>query len=252
MHCGHRAGLTPPGYQYPENNQDLELEVFGRNQRVQWDWYARTIDALQPVNFLIVNGDATDGKGPRTGGTEQINLDRTKQNKMAAEAIRHVRAEKIVMTYGTPYHVGHEEDQEQIIAGMVDAYKIGGHEWPEIEGVVFDVKHKIGSSTIPHGRATPLLRAALWNALWAEIDGQPRARVLIRSHTHYSIVIDTPEILGIITPGLQGWGSKFGVRECEGIIHIGLIHFDIYGPEEFTWHRHLLKPGRAQDMILKL
>ena len=251
-HCGHRAGLTPPGWQYPDECDDSERSGFARNQRILWDWFSHKIESLRPIDYLFVNGDALDGKGSRSGGTEQVEADRSKQAEMAAEIIEFIGADKILMIYGTPYHVGQEEDWERQIAIRVGAEKIGGHEWPEVNGLVFDLKHKIGSSTIPHGRYTALGREALWNECWANRSGQPRARVIIRSHVHYNVAIDTPHVLGIITPALQHWGSKYGVRECAGIVDIGFLSFDVESKEDFTWRRHLLNPACAPDMILKM
>ena len=33
-----------------------------------WGWYCNTLADLQPIDRLIVNGDAIDGKGERQGG----------------------------------------------------------------------------------------------------------------------------------------------------------------------------------------
>jgi len=252
LHCGHRAGLTPPGWQYPENDSDHERETFARNQRIMWDWFTRKVDSLKPIDFLFINGDSLDGKGERSGGTEQLEADRSKQVEIAAEAIKYIGADKIVMLYGTSYHTGKEEDWELVLSRMVNAEKIGGHEWPEVEGLVFDLKHHVSGSIIPHGRYTSIAREDLWNALWAEHNGQPRADVIVRSHVHYFAYQGRDGHLGIITPALQGWGSKFGIRRCSGMVDIGFLSFDVNGKEDYSWWAHLLKPESASEMILKL
>ena len=53
------------------------------------------------------------------------------------------------MTYGTPYHFGIGEDWEYIVAEKVGAFKIGSQEWPEVNGVIFDFKHKVENTTVP-------------------------------------------------------------------------------------------------------
>ena len=253
LHCGHRAGITPPGWQYPElENDDPERKSFARNQRILWDWFTAEIDRLQPIDFLLINGDAIDGKGTRSGGTEVLEADRSKQADIAVRVIERVGARKIVMTFGTPYHVGQEEDWERIISERVGAEKIGSHEWPEIEGVIFDLKHKIGGSVIPHGRYTAIAREDMWNLFWAERNGQPRADVIIRSHVHYFGYQGRDGQLGITMPALQGWGSKYGTRECSGTVDIGFVHFDVEGRGNFAWSAHLLRSASAADMTLKL
>jgi hypothetical protein len=83
-----------------------------------WDYFTKSVDKVvkeHPFDLLIVNGDATDGKGGRSGGNEQITTDRIKQAKMAAECIDYCKAKKIKLARGTPYHTGHDEDFENII-----------------------------------------------------------------------------------------------------------------------------------------
>jgi hypothetical protein len=253
LHAGHRAGLTPPGWQYPLDSGDPERQAFALAQRINWEWFARHVDELRPINNLLINGDCLDGKGDRSGGTEHVELDRNKQAEMAIQIIEYIKPEKIVMTYGTAYHTGREEDFEQPIARAVNA-KIGGHEWVDIEGVIFDMKHKIGGSQIPHGRYTAVAREALWNLVWAANGGQPKADIILRSHVHYFAHCGNSDTLAIVTPALQGWGSKYGARECSGVVDIGFLHFDIAGKGDYTWHAHILKPkeNAVGDMIVKL
>ena len=73
------------------------------------------------------------------------------------------------MTYGTAYHTGDSEDWENEIAKDVGAVKIGSHEWFDIGyGWIIDCRHHVGSSSVPHARATANSRAALWARLSAE------------------------------------------------------------------------------------
>lgn len=241
LHCGHRAGLTPPGWQYQENEQEPERANFGRIQRAIWDFYSKTVEALKPIDILVVNGDAIDGKGERSGGTEQLEADRIKQVEIAAACIAQAQAKAIIIIYGTGYHVGKEEDFERILGDRVGAQKVGGHEWLDVNGVIFDFKHFVSSSVIPHGRFTSMARDALWNKLWASDEMQPNADVVIRSHVHYHRFAGEPGTLMMTTPALQGFGSKFGVRMCSGRVDIGLVSFDVQSREDWTWRGHLLK-----------
>lgn len=256
FHSGHRAGLTPPGWQYQETDTDKDRRNFSAAQRHLWEFYTETVDSLKPVDVLVVNGDAIDGKGDRSGGTEIIEGDRMKQCEMAAEAISYVKAKSIVIVYGTQYHTGKDEDFEAILGGMVGAAKVGGHEWLDSNGVIFDFKHFVSGSIIPHGRYTSMSREALWNALWAEKDLQPRANVLVRSHVHYHRYAGEPGCLAMTTPALQGFGSKFGVRMCSGLVDIGMVHFDTEEGGRYRWQSHLLQadflkvqPLNTSDLI---
>lgn len=239
-HCGHRAGLTPPGWQYQENNDDHERDMFGQIQRATWDFYTRTLDALKPIDIFVNNGDAIDGKGERSGGTEQTEAARDKQVSMAVQCIQYAEAKAVVIIYGTPYHTGRDEDFEKPLGEKVGAYKCGGHEWIDVNGCVFDFKHFISGSVVPYGRRTAPERDALWNQLWSLDDMQPRANVIVRSHVHYFGYSGDARKLVLTTPGLQGFGSKFGVRMYSGLVDIGLVSFDIDDDGRYTWRPHLM------------
>ena len=143
------------------------------------------------------------------------------------------------MVYGTPYHVGVEEDWEDIVAEKVGAV-IGGHDWLDVEGVIFDYKHFVSGSIIPHGRATALLRENLWNYIWSSDGYQPDADVILRAHVHYHQSASDGKKLGVILPSLQGYGSKYGVRRQSGQINIGLVYFDCE-KGQYNWNLSLFE-----------
>jgi len=219
LHCGHRAGLTPP--EWWDNDDGKYAEI----QETMWKWYVGMVKKVMPVDVLVVNGDAIDGKGSKSGSSELITADRNEQCKMAETCINLIKAERIYMTYGTAYHTGDDEDWEDIVADRVSA-DIKSHLWLNIGGVNFDFKHKVTSSTIPHGRHTGPAKDKLWNLLWAEKGLQPKADVLIRSHVHYFTQSGDSFSEIFTTPALQGPGSKFGARIMSGIIDIGTMMFD--------------------------
>ena len=221
LHCGHVAGLTPSEWQTPDS-------AYYEAQKEQWEWYRKEVKKHGPYDVVLVNGDAIDGKGRATGGSELITSDRLEQSRMATAAIRQAFSEqtKLYMTYGTAYHTGKGEDFESVVATEAGAEKIGSHIWLDIEGVVFDAKHHIGASSVPHGRYTAAARADIWNALWAERGQQPRSDVLIRSHVHYFTMSCDAHRTRLTTPALQGHGSKYGARRCEGIVDYGFVFFD--------------------------
>ena len=229
LHSGHRVGLTPPKWQ-----SAIKGHKYHRIQIELWEEYKKIIKYLQPIDVLMVNGDCIDGRGERSGGTELITTNRQEQVNMAATCINLCDAKKVVLTRGTPYHVGSQEDWEDELADKVNAFKVGDHEFYEVNGVTFDVKHHIGSSTIPHGRHTAMARDAMWNAIWAEYEMQPKGQIILRSHVHYYSRSGGVDWEGFTLPALQGMGSKYGAKICSGLIHWGLIWFDVYNKPRKT------------------
>ena len=178
-------------------------------------------------DVLVVNGDCIEGRQNKQGGAELLTNDRNVQCDMAVEAIRRWSAKKVLMTYGTAYHVGEQaEDFEYTIAEKLDA-KIEGRLFFELGGMIIDVRHKVGSSSIPQGRATSILRDVAWNVIKSALNEEPRATLIIRSHVHYHLWIEQPGRIAFTTPALQLSRGRYGSRECVGETHWGAIRLTI-------------------------
>lgn len=254
LHCGHLCGLTPPGWQVTQTPEHAGKRAkFGLLQREGWGWYEREIAALSPVYSVVVNGDTIDGRGELSGGAELITTDRNEQNAIAAHCINAWKCKRVNMLYGTAYHTGRDgEDWEENLRDKIKAAHVGSHDWFEINGRVFDIRHHVGSSDIPHGRATAILRDWMWNVLWHNADEQPLADVVIRSHVHYHIAVMTEGVVCMTTPALQGMGSRFGARRKSGRVHFGFVHFDITSNGEITWQPHIAKLRSQKAQTYKL
>ena len=240
LHCGHLAGLTPPRWQVqaPEGEGRTKREKFAVSQKEAWNWYLKTITRNGPYDVVVVNGDAIDGRGERSGGLELITSDREEQVAMATVAVQKAmngRKTKVVLTYGTPYHVGDQEDWENMLADNLYAEKIGAHEWIDMGGVIFDFKHNIGGSSVPHGRATAVSRETLWAKLWADCGKIPDVDVLVRSHVHYRMYVEDSMGVRLITPALQTQGSKYGARRCSGTVDFGITFAEVSDGEYSIW-----------------
>lgn len=254
LHCGHYLGLTPPVKEWRSpitKGSDSMRSRCGKVQRAIWGWFDKKIQELQPIDILIVNGDAIEGKGPRSGGTEVFTTDRTEQRQIATHCITHTRAGKIAMTYGTPDHTGVDEDWEDEIAAAVGA-QIDNYLILDIEGVIFNARHFVSRSAIPHGRITPLAREHLWNVIESERGEEPSADVIVRSHVHYFDYTGERDWLGIITPALQAKGTKYGARKMSGSIDVGMVHFDVTSREDWSWRYHIAELAPLKSAILKL
>jgi len=251
LHCHHRAGLCAPEFWLPE---DGVYGKWGQIQRELWNTREEIIAKVGPIDYHAINGDATDGRGERSGGTELLpNPSWLNQVKNAEECIRAWDGKnppKRIMSRGTGYHVGNADDHEDELAARLGA-TVKDHPFFEIDGVVFDMKHKVGASSIPHGRGTPIARERLWNVLWAERDEQPRAQVIIRSHVHYFTYIGGHDWVAMTTPALQAAGTKYGGRMCSSTVDWGLVVFEIENGE-FDWHVHLVKMSANKVEAVKL
>ena len=248
FHAGHIVGLTPPAWDIDRPRPQLAKSF--KMRRALWDFYSQSLKALQPIDILIVNGDCIDGRGEKSGGTELLYVDRQDQVDMAVDCILEAKAEKVVMSYGTGYHTGKEEDFEKDIAGKVGAAKIGSVDSIEVNGTIINYRHYVGGSQVPHTRHTAIARDHLWNVLWAERGEYPLAHIILRSHVHYHSFAGGPGWLAMTTPGLQGYGSKFGARNISGMVDIGFVYLDITGKGEYTWGTKIVRMPRSEPVRL--
>jgi len=247
LHCGHKTGLCPPEFRgRPSKYAPTPVKTLWKLQDQMWKWYLEQLEEFRP-HHVHMNGDLIDGRGERSGSTELWSADRNQQVDAAAACIAATKAKTCTITYGTPYHTGNIEDFEDNIANHkqlgATCVEIGGHVWPKINGLVFDCKHKVGASGIPHGEFTPLAKERLWNVLWQEADGAPKADVFIRSHVHYHAHCGETDWLSMTTPAMQGPGSKFGVRQCSRVVNIGFVCFTVSPSGGYTWQVRELKIG---------
>lgn len=240
-HCGSVIGLTPPQWQYQETG-DKYHDKFAKIQNQMWEWIKPRIESIKPIHRLIINGDAIDGKGLKSGGTEQIEMDRYKQGLILDPFIDIIEPESIAMTFGTTYHVGSDEDFETPIADRLNnkyPTTIEAHIEREIEGVRIDAKHFIGSSSIPHGRFTALAREDLWRLIWADRSEKFAPHIILRSHVHYFGFCGNEWATMFTLPALQGLGSKFGAKICSGTVSIGFLVIDCEDGH-YTWKPEIL------------
>lgn len=238
LHCGHVLGLTPPKW---KSNKNLNTV---------WDYYCSVLKELRPIDILIVNGDAIDGSGIKSGAVELITSDRIEQTEIAIQCLKEARAKEVMMTYGTGYHTGNAEDYEKIIAKGINASCIKSHLYTSVNSVIFDCKHHLDSSAVPYGRHTAIAREKVWNIMYNDYNNTPKSDIVIRSHVHYHTFCGGPKWLGITTPALQMGDSKYG-RKCTGIVDLGLVHFDVYEDKSYIWKAHILKLANRNKLEVR-
>lgn len=253
-HCGHVAGLTPPGFQEAIDGFRPEIASL---QRETWAWFVNELAGLGRIDIAAWVGDLIDGRGEKSGGTELVCTDRNKQAEMAAAIVRRVNAPRNRFVYGTGYHTGNGEDFEKDIAKEFGA-KITDQAWVKIHGLIFHLKHHIGGTSIPHGKGTAAMKDALWEDIWADMQGRPKVNVFLRGHTHRYIGIDDVGPGNTIRkffclPALQAAATKYGGRRLSNIVHFGFMSFDIYPDgREPVCRKHVLMVQNTKPEIEEL
>jgi hypothetical protein len=206
------------------------------------------MEMFKPYNVALLNGDLIDGKGEKSGGTELLTSDWKQQAQMAAAWIRRLDVKYIRATRGTPNHTGVTADMEDWVIDILKAEGIDAvieeAGLYKVYGQTIDMRHFVPSSSIPHGVATPVLRSLLSALLWNTEDVQDMVDIFIRSHIHKAIQINVHNKLFIVTPALQGRGSK-GARKWDNVVQFGFVVLDIYKDGRIEVNIRKI-PGRSQ------
>lgn len=234
LHGGNYAGVNSPSWWVSEENPKGVLS------RVVYREFDAFRERHKKPDVLFVNGDAIDGKQDKDGGLGLSTTDRLAQCKMIAEELDKFEARKIVMTRGTKYHTGREEDLEDVIASELGAH-IDESVFVDVEGVVFHLRHKISSSSVPYGHFTPIAKEQLWLRLW-EGEEWPEADIILRSHTHTFGFCGGPGWLAMTLPALCAGATRYGMRECSKIVHFGGVEF-VVSDGKYSWAEDITKFG---------
>ena len=261
LHCGHRSGLTPPAWQWSDDPRDFDGRSagqragFGKLQRINWEWYVRKMQTLAPINGLVVNGDAVDGTGHRSGGIEQISTDPNVQVDMAEMCLRVVKPKHLLIIRGTPYHAGQFSDIEDRIGDRFVGSKVADHDQVHCNGLVIDFKHKTGGGKRPHTTGGGIRAERYDLDQYYKAGRMPLVHVVVRSHTHQKFYhpydLGGTKFAEIITPSLQGYGSAYGSRQCSGFVDFGIGYFDIQDKRNWQWQLHLLDHEAQKSQALK-
>lgn len=260
IHSGNPFGLTHPDSQWKDSDDPVRSKI-ANIQKELWDWYDRTTTEIGRVDYVVVNGDAIDGKGKKSGGTQLITTDCLEQGDMAYDVISHAKANQYFMTYGTAYHTGEAEDFEKPIADklrLLNSEKDVPVIWDElrldVNGVIFDFRHYIdGSASSIVSRNSAILKQQLLEMIRADIAGCQKSDVFIRSHRHqYTDASGIfPNTRVFVTPALKVAGEKYG-RVCDGVITVGLILFEVKSKKKWSWKLFEYKMNFVLPEVIKL
>jgi hypothetical protein len=227
-HCGSKVGLTPPDWMFNvQGGSKEERKKIASMQEEMWDFFSTGVSSLGHIDALFHIGDAIDGKASKDGGNGLITSSLNEQVDIAVQVFDSIPCKNIFLVGGTGYHTyAGGEDFEEVLAKEIGAI-FDGRLWVDINGILFDLRHAIGSSGIPHGRATQLSKEYVWNRLWEEKKMQPKSDVILRGHVHYHIANSTTKYMAMSCPSLQGPKTIFGERKCSGTVDFGFLVFDI-------------------------
>lgn len=246
-HCGHVGGLTHPDF------WQNAREPWGKNQRTLWKWFAAKIREFGPFDLAVHNGDALDGPGKKSGGSEQIHTSEAKQIEMAEAVIRFVNAGQNVQILGTGYHVGNRNDWERVLAQRL-GIPCAAELFLTVNGKTFNFKHHTGRPSVIHGMHA-VVKERSWDVLNHYDHGHKKrpAEIYVRSHIHMTREASKADIWKtVVLPALEWPGSKFG-RRCSGDYDMGFLAATINEDGKVTeWDYAIARPEDHGPEFLEL
>jgi hypothetical protein len=228
-------------------------------QRKAWEFFEKGIKKYSSYDVVFVNGDAIDGLQKKSGGKELITTDLEEQCDIAIRVLKRIvelngYTPSFYFTRGTPYHTGDSVDFENFIAKAFPnkngKQNINETLLVKIDGVVFDLKHKVGGSNLIQGKGTAPLRDVASAVLREVTETRARADVFIRSHTHSHIFIEFKDRTVIVTPALQMW-SSYGARQCGGVgTDFGFITCEVDNGQVTRWNKYINSTAIVPEEII--
>lgn len=203
LHVGSSKGLMPPNFVDSEGNVQTQNE----GQKYLWACFQNMLSRVAPqkIEKIVINGDITDGKQPKSMGAG-LTLRMGDQKEAAVKVLEEIRnlfpAAKWYFTQGTPYH--ENPDDVRDVAWMLLGEK------PEVRRTL---TLRVGEALIRFHHEVAFrsgwLKASslesefinannsVMDAGWADVDAE------VRSHCHYFLALQRKTKLGVITPCWQ-------------------------------------------------
>lgn len=227
-HCGSRWGLTPPRWQTEEHQRKL--------------WKVWEDICAEEYGVAIANGDLIDGA---IDVTDRVAVDRIEQLKMAAEALKKIKAKKVYIVLGTPAHTGGDGIYEEVLGEGHTELRL------KVEGVRMHIRHKAGSSSTPYGTESQLMKEAVRQAYYdQEVLGLEKPMLVIRSHIHRYTYIQGEHVHCLAVPCLQYPYAWYGATRMSWGYTMGVVVLDVDGDQYAVKPRLVsLKRGNKYERV---
>ena len=191
LHCGSLFAIKHPSF---GDMMPVQKYLFSHWQEM--------IKQEGKVDYLYIGGDAVDGEGLVDRGKYEWTTDVSKQIDCAVELVKMINYDKLLVAYGTPYHVETGLNADEEFAKRIGANSMGWELNFKPQGMedIFNMVHKIGVSSGFY-RTTAIARELVY-ALLNEKELYKYTGI-IRSHAHYFVSVSFTSQFGLITPCWQ-------------------------------------------------
>ena len=197
-HVGSKYALWPTD-RLPRKQLSTEM------RRVEYitGCYNEMVQALPPIDLLILMGDLIDGAQRKSQGVGLFTTNLSEQVEAATEILRPVteKSKQIFRVHGTPYH----EDFHGALRDLDTALGTRRLDYvldvPLPGGILNVAHHPAGGSTLYRGTAVD--KEHMFAALAAFAGKVLRPRWIVRAHKHEYIKQNTEQMTVVMCPCFQ-------------------------------------------------
>ncbi|MCS7240987.1 MAG: metallophosphoesterase [Candidatus Bipolaricaulota bacterium] len=247
-HCGSRWGLTPPSWHgFRDALSELRVQAWN-----QYMLFAEEIQKVGKVDLVVAAGDLIDGGQTRAEGLGILTADYYEQARMAAEALA-IWDAPFAICRGTPYHVTHGADWEDIVATELirmgkEVQKVADHLELRYGPITVSVRHYASRARLPHTRTAPILKEWLEEVVAAtEGARESSPRIIVRAHAHYYVAVDGGDWLAISLPALCV-GGRYVRHIPLSVTHFGVVLLNVE-KGGWGWEKYLRRCTSCPEVV---
>lgn len=241
LHVGSYESIMPSAVVLSsDNGQKLMLNQSNLQKffMKQWQDMIGRLNAIGGVDICICNGDLVEGVNKFEHGLGNWTNDVGMQVDTAVRLLRMIGAKEYYGSQGSPYHTGLNTSADRLVMERLLGH-FSTDFYLSVNGLRFYVRHDIGYSGVPHGRATSLNRDIINTKLNEDIYGN--VDVHLYGHTHYSQAVLN---FGKLAVNVPGWKARdeFIRRKSTGPFDCGYAVFFVNDDGSYTWDMKTFRP----------
>ena len=256
LHVGSIVGL------WPERHQIEGGGIYEANASQKWlfsCWKKMLAEAQKLRPVVIINGDTIQGVHSKDGQIIGATVSAQCSAAFALLEPLSKAASRLYFIRGTEWHDGKSAQDIEVLAmslGAVPGPDGQYSRWElylDIGGAVIHFTHHVGASSVAWYEATVPWRDALM--LLSELSrsfrcDMPGVKMIVRSHRHRFIHVNTPDMAALVTPAWQ-LRTAFVFKKAPALMpHIGYVVLEWDGKDLIAKPRLFSAPPPDVERIV--
>lgn len=202
VHSGSYFAPVHPDFTYEDDIYDMEMTLnLNKLQEKLFEHWTKMTKGKH-YDFVIVNGDVTDGANYKERGKYCWSTDPKHQIENARLLLSMIDTEQFYFTKGSNYHVNEGQISDELVSKEMDGkYSPTLNLYLKDERYRIHAQHYVNSSKSTwQYLTTPLARDMVLMHLNSSAKRYGDVNLVLRSHTHFFTGVFYSHQIGIVTP----------------------------------------------------